>query len=29
MLECSVGTVWSRLHYGCRKLRDQLRWLEE
>ena len=29
MLDCSVGTVWSRLHYGCRKLRDQLRWLEE
>ena len=29
MLGCSVGTVWSRLHYGCRKLRDQLRWLEQ
>ena len=29
LLDCSVGTVWSRLHYGCRKLRDQLRWLEE
>ena len=22
LLGCSVGTVWSRLHYGCRKLRD-------
>ena len=29
MLDCSVGTIWSRLHYGCRKLRDQLRWLEQ
>ncbi|MBV9848824.1 MAG: sigma-70 family RNA polymerase sigma factor [Armatimonadetes bacterium] len=29
LLGCSVGTVWSRLHYGCRKLRDQLRWLEQ
>ena len=29
VLGCSVGTVWSRLHYGCRKLRDQLRWLED
>ncbi len=29
LLGCSVGTVWSRLHYGCRKLREQLRWLEQ
>jgi RNA polymerase sigma-70 factor (ECF subfamily) len=29
LIHCSVGTVWSRLHYGCRKLRDQLRWLEQ
>ncbi|MEN6371763.1 MAG: sigma-70 family RNA polymerase sigma factor [Armatimonadota bacterium] len=27
-LNCSVGTVWSRLHYACRKLRGQLDWLE-
>jgi len=27
MLSCSVGTVWSRLHYACRKLRSQLDWL--
>ena len=24
---CSVGTVWSRLHYACRKLKGQLAWL--
>ena len=24
LLECSVGTVWSRLHYACHRLRDQL-----
>lgn len=24
---CSVGTVWSRLHYACRKLHSQLEWL--
>lgn len=29
MLGCSVGTVWSRLHYGCRKLRDAVSWLGE
>lgn len=28
MMDCSVGTVWSRLHYACRKLRGQLDWLE-
>jgi RNA polymerase sigma-70 factor (ECF subfamily) len=28
ILNCSVGTVWSRLHYACRKLRGQLGWLE-
>jgi RNA polymerase sigma-70 factor (ECF subfamily) len=25
---CSVGTVWSRLYYACRKLRNSLAWLE-
>jgi len=29
LLECSVGTVWSRLHYGCRKLRESVGWLGE
>lgn len=29
LLGCSVGTVWSRLHYGCRKLRRTLSWLGE
>ena len=29
LLGCSVGTVWSRLHYACRKLRDLAGWLEE
>jgi len=24
---CSVGTVWSRLHYACKKLKGQLAWL--
>lgn len=28
MLECSVGTVWSRLHYGVKRLRDSLNWLD-
>lgn len=27
ILGCSVGTVWSRLHYACKKLRGQLDWL--
>ncbi|MDR3710728.1 MAG: sigma-70 family RNA polymerase sigma factor [Capsulimonadaceae bacterium] len=26
--ECSVGTVWSRLHYGVKRLRDSLGWLD-
>ena len=29
LLDCSVGTVWSRLHYACRKLRGLVSWLEE
>jgi len=29
IIGCSVGTVWSRLHYGCRKLRDTVAWLEQ
>jgi RNA polymerase sigma-70 factor (ECF subfamily) len=29
MVGCSVGTVWSRLHYACRKLRGTLDWLEQ
>jgi RNA polymerase sigma-70 factor, ECF subfamily len=27
IMGCSVGTVWSRLHYACRKLQAQLDWL--
>jgi RNA polymerase sigma-70 factor (ECF subfamily) len=27
MIGCSVGTIWSRLHYGCCKLRDALPWM--
>ena len=27
ILHCSTGTVWSRLHYSCKKLRGQLDWL--
>jgi len=26
---CSVGTVWSRLHYACKKLRGSLEWLSQ
>lgn len=26
ILDCSVGTVWSRLHYACMKLQGQLGW---
>ena len=26
ILGCSVGTVWSRLHYSCMKLQSQLGW---
>lgn len=29
VMECSVGTVWSRLHYACKKLQGQLAWLAE
>lgn len=28
-LKCSVGTVWSRLHYACKKLQGELHWLEQ
>ncbi|MCE5314784.1 MAG: sigma-70 family RNA polymerase sigma factor [Armatimonadota bacterium] len=27
ILGCSVGTVWSRLHFACRKLKGQIGWL--
>ncbi|MCX8052720.1 MAG: sigma-70 family RNA polymerase sigma factor [Armatimonadetes bacterium] len=27
IMGCSVGTVWSRLHYACKKLKGQLAWL--
>lgn len=27
ILECSTGTVWSRLHYACKSLKTQLKWL--
>ena len=26
---CSVGTVWSRLHYACKKLRGTLEWMQQ
>ena len=26
VLDCSVGTVWSRLHYACLRLQSQLGW---
>jgi RNA polymerase sigma-70 factor (ECF subfamily) len=29
VLGCSIGTVWSRLHYACRHLRDALGWFQE
>jgi RNA polymerase sigma-70 factor, ECF subfamily len=29
ILGCSVGTVWSRLHYGCKQLRASLQWVQE
>ncbi len=25
---CSVGTVWSRLHYACRRLQERLSWMD-
>jgi RNA polymerase sigma-70 factor (ECF subfamily) len=25
---CTVGTVWSRLHYACRRLQDRLGWMD-
>lgn len=28
IVECSVGTVWSRLHYACKRLKDSLGALE-
>ena len=27
IMQCSVGTVWSRLHYACKKLQGRLGWL--
>lgn len=29
ILGCSVGTVWSRLHYACKILKNELRWLDQ
>jgi RNA polymerase sigma-70 factor (ECF subfamily) len=29
ILGCSVGTVWSRLHYACRKLKETLDWMQQ
>lgn len=29
LIGCSVGTVWSRLHYGCSKLKEELSWLSD
>lgn len=29
IMQCSVGTVWSRLHYACKKLKPQLLALDE
>lgn len=26
-LDCSIGTVWSRLHYANKKLKEELTWL--
>lgn len=29
ILNCSVGTVWSRLHYASKQLQKSLKWLQE
>lgn len=29
LLGCSVGTVWSRLHYACKQLKNTLGWVLE
>ncbi len=29
VLGCSVGTVWSRLHYACKQLKNTLGWVLE
>lgn len=29
ILGCSVGTVWSRLHYACKFLKNELHWLDQ
>ena len=26
--DCNVGTVWSRLHYACRRLQEKLSWMD-
>jgi RNA polymerase sigma-70 factor (ECF subfamily) len=25
---CTIGTVWSRLHYACRRLQERLSWMD-
>lgn len=29
MLGCSIGTIWSRLHYAVKRLREHLDWIAE